>query len=59
MPSLFNAADIYLHTSEYEGFGLPVLEMMACGVPVVVNNKASIPEIVGDYDGLVDINKKI
>ena len=47
MPKLYNCADVYIHTSEYEGFGLPVLEAMACGVPVVAFNRASIPEIVG------------
>ena len=57
MPLLFNAADVYLHTSEYEGFGLPVLEAMACGVPVVANNKASIPEIVGDYGSFVGLDE--
>ena len=34
MPLLFNAADVYLHTSEYEGFELPILEAMACGTQV-------------------------
>ena len=58
MPVLFNAADVYLHTSEYEGFGLPVLEAMACGVPVVTSNKASIPEIVGSYDNIVDLSSE-
>lgn len=58
MPSLYNAADVYLHTSEYEGFGLPILEAMACGLPVVTSNKASIPEIVGDCGRMVDIDLK-
>jgi len=58
MPLLFNAADVYLHTSEYEGFGLPVLEAMACGVPVVANNKASIPEIVGDYGSFAGLDER-
>lgn len=57
MPYLFNASDVYLHTSEYEGFGLPILESMACGVPVVANDKASIPEIMGDCGELIDFNK--
>ncbi len=48
MPILFNASDAYLHTSEYEGFGLPLLEAMSCGVPVIASNNASIPEVVGD-----------
>ena len=54
MPTLMNAADVYLHTSEYEGFGLTVLEAMACGVPLVVSNKASIPEVVGEYEKTAD-----
>jgi glycosyltransferase involved in cell wall biosynthesis len=53
MPYLYNAADVYLHPSEYEGFGLPILEAMACGTPVVARNVASIPEVVGDETDLV------
>jgi len=56
MPKLYNSADVYLHTSEYEGFGLPVLEAMACGVPVVASNKASLPEVVGSAGILVDLD---
>ena len=56
MPALFNSANLFLHTSEYEGFGLPVLEAMACGVPVVSGNKASIPEVVGNAGGMVDFD---
>ncbi|HNJ80333.1 MAG TPA: glycosyltransferase family 1 protein [Methanoregulaceae archaeon] len=56
MPFLYNAADIFLHTAEYEGFGLPVLEAMACGVPVVVSKCASLPEIVGDCGELIDLS---
>lgn len=41
MPVLFNAADVYIHTSEYEGFGFPILEAMACGTPVVAIKKTS------------------
>ena len=55
MHSIYNASDIYLHTSEYEGFGLPVLEAMACGIPVIVTNCASLPEIVGDCGHLIDL----
>jgi len=58
MPKLYNSADIYVHTSEYEGFGLPVLEAMACGVPVVASNKASLPEIVGKAGKLVDLHSE-
>ncbi|NHW22951.1 MAG: glycosyltransferase family 4 protein [Archaeoglobales archaeon] len=56
MPKLYNCADVYLHTSEYEGFGLPILEAMACGIPVVASNRASIPEVTGDAGVLVDLD---
>lgn len=56
MPMLINAADVYFHPSEYESFGLPILEAMACGVPVVSSNRASIPEIVGNAGEMVDLD---
>jgi glycosyltransferase involved in cell wall biosynthesis len=46
--SLYNAASLFAFPSLYEGFGLPPLEAMACGVPVVAADNSSIPEIVGD-----------
>ncbi len=49
-----NAATVFIYLSEYEGFGLPPLQAMACGVPVVVNNASSLPEVVGDAGYLVD-----
>jgi len=58
MPTLYNAADVYFHPSEYESFGLPILEAMACGVPVVTSNKASIPEIVGNAGETVDLDSE-
>jgi glycosyltransferase involved in cell wall biosynthesis len=51
---LYNAADVFAFPSFYEGFGLPVLEAMACGTPVVASNRTSVPEIVGDAGVLVD-----
>lgn len=48
MPLLYNAADLFVFPSLYEGFGLPPLEAMACGTPVVCSNAASLPEVVGD-----------
>lgn len=51
---LYNAATLFVFPSLYEGFGLPPLEAMACGTPVVAANSSSIPEIVGDAGLLVD-----
>jgi glycosyltransferase involved in cell wall biosynthesis len=56
MPILYNSADVFLNTSEYEGFCLPVLEAMSCGIPVVASNKASIPEIVGPVGNMIDVD---
>ncbi|MCL5256483.1 MAG: glycosyltransferase family 4 protein [Chloroflexi bacterium] len=47
LPSLYNAADIFVFPSLYEGFGLPVLEAMACGLPVLCSDTSSLPEIAG------------
>jgi glycosyltransferase involved in cell wall biosynthesis len=44
---LYQGATIFVYPSLYEGFGLPPLEAMACGVPVVVSDAASLPEVVG------------
>jgi glycosyltransferase involved in cell wall biosynthesis len=48
LPALYTAADVFAFPSFYEGFGLPPLEAMACGTPVVVSDAASLPEVVGD-----------
>lgn len=46
--ALYQAATAYITASEYEGFGLTPLEAMACGVPAIVANRTSLPEVVGD-----------
>jgi glycosyltransferase involved in cell wall biosynthesis len=48
LPALYSGAELFVLPSLYEGFGLPVLEAMACGAPVVASNVSSLPEIVGD-----------
>jgi len=53
-PYLYNGADIYAFPSIYEGFGLPPLEAMSCGIPVVASNTSSIPEIVSGAGILLD-----
>jgi glycosyltransferase involved in cell wall biosynthesis len=48
LPALYRAADLFVFPSLYEGFGLPPLEAMACGTPVITSNVSSLPEVVGD-----------
>jgi glycosyltransferase involved in cell wall biosynthesis len=50
----YGAADVLLYAPLYAGFGLPPLEAMACGTPVVCSNRGSLPEIVGDAATIVD-----
>ncbi|OGC93798.1 MAG: hypothetical protein A2142_07170 [candidate division Zixibacteria bacterium RBG_16_48_11] len=52
--AMYNACDVFLFPSFYEGFGLPVLEAMACGLPVVASRRSSIPEVTGNCAELVD-----
>jgi len=48
LPVFYNAADVFIYPSVYEGFGLPPLEAMACGTPVITGNQTSLPEVIGE-----------
>lgn len=48
LPLWYNAAELFVYPSRYEGFGLPPLEAMACGTPVIVSDQSSLPEVVGE-----------
>jgi glycosyltransferase involved in cell wall biosynthesis len=54
LPALINCAQVFAFPSVFEGFGLPPLEAMACGVPVVCSNASSLPEVVGEAGLLLD-----
>ncbi|MEI6753153.1 MAG: glycosyltransferase family 1 protein [Paludibacter sp.] len=54
MPAIINQCKVFLYPSLRESFGIPILEGMACGVPVITSNTSSMPEIAGDAALLVD-----
>ncbi len=56
LPLIYNLAEVFIYPSAYEGFGLPVLEAMACGTPVISSNVSSMPEILGDAGVLIAPN---
>jgi glycosyltransferase involved in cell wall biosynthesis len=54
MPKWYSAADILVYPCDYAGFGLPPLEAMACGTPVITSNTTSLPEVVGNAGIMID-----
>jgi glycosyltransferase involved in cell wall biosynthesis len=56
LPYMYNASKLFVYPSFYEGFGLPPIEAMSCGVPVIASNATSVPEVVGDGGLLIDPN---
>jgi len=56
LPPLFSGALFFVYPSIYEGFGIPPLEAMACGCPVITSNTSSLPEVVGDAGFMVNVN---
>ena len=58
LPLIYSGAEVFVFPSLYEGFGLPVLEAMACGTPVICSNTSSLPEIVGDAAVTLDPQDK-
>lgn len=56
-PALYNLASLFVYPSFFEGFGFPPLEAMNCGVPVIVSNMSSLPEVIGGAGIMVDPDK--
>jgi glycosyltransferase involved in cell wall biosynthesis len=54
LPALYTDATAFIYPSYFEGFGLPLLEAMACGAPVIAGNRTSLPEVVGEAGLLFD-----
>ncbi len=54
LPYFYQSCSVFCFLSLYEGFGMPVLEAMSCGAPVIVSNRSSLPEVIGDAGLLVD-----
>jgi alpha-1,3-rhamnosyl/mannosyltransferase len=54
LPALYSGAKAFVYVSRYEGFGIPPIEAMACGTPVIASNNSSLPEAVGDAAITVD-----
>jgi glycosyltransferase involved in cell wall biosynthesis len=59
LPALYTGAQLFVFPSFYEGFGIPPLEAMACGVPVITSDNSSLPEVVGDAAIQVDAHNTV
>lgn len=59
LPTLYSGAEVFVWPSVYEGWGLPPLEAMACGIPVIVSNGGALPEVVGQAGVVVPFAKKV
>lgn len=59
LAALYSGANAFIYMSKYEGFGLPPLEAMQCGVPVISSNTSSLPEVIGDAGIMIDPNDEI
>lgn len=58
-PAIISGASLLVYPSHYEGFGMPPLEALACGVPVITANNSSLPEVVGNEGRMIDSNNVI
>ena len=56
LPALYSGASVFVYPSFYEGFGMPPLEAMACGLPVITSNNSSLPEVVGAAGITIEAN---
>jgi len=56
LPVIYNLAEFFVYPSFFEGFGMPVLEAMACGCPVISSNTSSLPEVIGEAGIMIDPN---
>ena len=56
LPLIYSGASVFIYISHYEGFGMPVMEAMACGIPAITSKMTSMAEIAGDAALLVDQN---
>src|SRR5690606_10394963 len=54
LPLWYNSAETFIYPSVYEGFGLPVVEAMACGTPVITSSASSLPEAAGEAALIID-----